>query len=617
MREAPLLSLAKRCGRWVSFVAAAAFVWGGLEALVNRRWPPSGTYHPSSLLESLSARVLFCAVAIAGVSLVVGVAVLLWRKTVRREAPAYRGWPAGAALAFAAVFNVGWLVAGLDKQTGIAKIGPLAFDLRFGGPFLGYWGLWTAVALIIAALVARFAVRRNWWRRSGRILRPALAGAFVVAIGLHPALHALRPVPRGPDIVLVLLDAWRADAVNPETMPNVEAFANGHAVYYPRTWACAPWTLPSMGSIFTGRYPDLHGSRFGPVADQLSPTVAQILYRAGYDTAAISANRLLDRHNPVAAGFHDFDFWDWWPPLRWIRFYDTNWYGPAARDLCHKRDLSAETSAVLTDKLEAYMARPHRRPYFLWVHYMDPHQPYTPPPEYRLATDARFISVNKTLLPEHAYSYRRLYMGECHYLDDLLAPVLARVDESPRVALVLTGDHGEEFWEHGWGDHGGSVYDTVSRVPLIIRYPGVEPTVDPSPVSQIDLAPTFLALAGVPPARSMVGDALYPAGEGPGTGTIFIGSGYVKSAGERPRCDAALRWPRKFILPNKDADGPGEYYDVALDPYEQRPLPADTYAAGLRLELEKWKAANTRAKGGGEPVLDGDSRDLKALGYVK
>lgn len=608
----------KRVWGWGSFVAAGAFVWGGLEALVNRWRPPSGTYHPTSLLESLHSRALFYGVALAAITLVLGAAAFLLRKIFRRKPPAARGWPAAAAFAFAVVFNVGWLAAGWDYRTALVSLGPLSFDLRFGGPFLAYWGIAAGLAILVAVVLSIFVARRRWWRGCGRVLRPALAAAFVVAVGWHPLMHALRPVPRGPNIVFVVLDAWRADALNAETMPKVYTFANGRAVYYPRTWSCASWTLPSMGSIFTGSYPDSHGGRAGPTADRFHPSVAQILYRAGYDTAAITANRLLDRHNPIAAGFHDFDCWDWWPPLRWIRFYDTNWYGPAARALCHRRDLNAETSEVLTAKLEAYLNRPHRRPYFLWVHYMDPHQPYTPPSRYRMGSDEAFISINKKLLPENAYRYRRLYLGECSYLDDLLDPVLARVDASPGTVLVLTGDHGEEFWEHGWGDHGGSVYDTVCRVPLVIRYPGVEPLVDPSPVSQIDLATTFLAWANVRPADSMVGEAIYPAGDGPQSPTtVYMGSIYVKSAEDRPRCDAAVQWPRKLVLPHKDPDGPGEYYDLALDPYEQRPLPNDTYAESLRIELKKWTKAHTPKKGGEEGVASGDVRDMKALGYVK
>lgn len=598
---------------------AAAFFWGGGEALLNRYLPPEGTWKADSLLYSAYAREIFYA-AVVGAGAASGGLVILVIKKIRagrsNSAGATYRWRGPVAAAAIIAASAGWLVLGI-ADTVVLKLVFFNLDLRYGVPFAAYWGFFAIVAAAVTWGL-RTAVRRmSVLRKLGGVLRVVGAGAFVVVIVLQVGWEVLRPRPRGPNVIVIVLDAWRGDAFRPEVMPNLDEFARRHAVVFPRAWSCASWTLPSMASIFTGQYPDVHGVRHGPLARTLHPTFAQVFRAAGYDTYAFVGNRLLDRHDPIGAGFDHFFFWDWWPPLGWIHFYDTHWYGPAVRNLLH-RPLGPETSRVLTAKLLRHLARPHRRPYLLWVHYMDPHVPYSPPPSFCRPEDIPFITYYHPRLKKYRRVYHRLYENECTFVDSLLKPALDEIAAHPDIVLVVTSDHGEEFWEHKTFEHGKSVYETVTRVPLIIRVPGEGPRLEWRPVSQIDLARTVLSLAGLTAPDTMSGRSLFDAGEA--GRQIFIGSKLLQLIEYRPeRQDAIIVWPRKLILYHDRPADPGEYYDLNFDPGETMSLPEDSMSRQMRELYYVWRKEVTAGKGESEKPYgsDASARDLRALGYIK
>lgn len=602
---------------WATYVAAVGFWWGATEAFINFRWPPKGVWRTDLWLPSTYNRVVFYAAAAAVITLLaVGIKALAQRRWPRGPGR----WSGAVAVAAVVAVNAGWLTLGLFNSY-VVEVGALKLDVQERAPFFEFWGFFAAAWAGIAVALAFAPGRRPWARITARCLRIAGAALFLATVVTHHATQILRPKADGPDIILIVLDAWRADALRPELMPDLYAFSRENALFFERAWTNGTWTLPAMTTTFTGQYHDTHKLRRHPESDKRNPTLAQILYRAGYETAAFSANRILDRNSEINDGFEIFYFPGWNPALRAVHFYETHWYGPAVRDLVHGKPTYRD-SELLTREMVAYAERPHSRPYFLWVHYMDPHGPYKPPPGYYDADDEKYIENYNPYDPELRGAYKRLYDGECAFMDDLLGKVIPELAARRRTVVAVTADHGEEFWEHGgytYG-HGKSVYDTLTRIPLIISLPDAGAEVVRTPVSLVDLAPTFLALAGQEPSPTMQGRPfLNAAGDvvRDESRPVFIGSYSFKFGPKGPkRRDAVVVWPYKLILFHQKPARPGKRYDLAADPAEKNPLPPDRNEKKLRDALRAWRLANKHARG--DPGLgDEAAPDLRALGYIQ
>lgn len=612
-----MIRVLRRIVTWAAFVAAVAFLWGAAEAFINYRWPPKGVWRADLWLPSTYNRVVFYAAVAAVITL-----LAVWIKAlVERRWPGTPGrWSGAVALAAVVAVNAGWLTLGLFNSY-VLKVGPLTLDVQERAPFFEYWGFFAAAGAGLALALAFALGRRRWARITARYLRAAGAALFLAVVVTHHATQMARPRADGPNFILIVLDAWRADALQPELMPRLYAFSREKALFFERAWTNGTWTLPAMATAFTGQYHDTHKIRRRPDSDERNPTLAQILYEAGYETTAFSANRILNRQSPMVDGFENFYFPGWNPVLIAVHFYETNWYGPAVRDLFHGKPGYVD-SQILTRKMVAYASRPHGRPYFLWVHYMDPHGPYKPPPGYYDPADEKYIRDYRPRDPDLRDAYKRLYDGECVFMDDLLGEAVPEMASRPRTVVAVTADHGEEFWEHkkyAYG-HGKSVYDTLVRIPLVMSLPDGEAEVVRTPVSLVDLAPTFLALAGREPPPTVQGRPfLTPAGEvvRDETRPVYIGCFSFRLREEKPeRRDAVIMWPHKLILFHRKPWRKGEYFNLAADPGEKNPLPADDNVEKLRQALRGWRLANKQARG--DPGLgDEAAPDLRALGYIQ
>ncbi len=602
---------------WVAFAAAVGFFWGATEAFINFRWPPQGVWRTELWLPSTYNRVVFYAAAAA----VVTILALGAKALVKRRWPRGPGrWSGAVAVAAVLVVNAGWLVLGLIHSY-VVDVGLFRLDVQEVGPFFAYWGFFGVATAALALSLALIIGKRRWPRKAGRVLQAVGAALFVATVVTYHAAKALRPRAVGPNIVLVVLDAWRADTLRPDLMPNLYSFSREKALFFDRAWTNGTWTLPAMTTAFTGQYHDTHRLRRHPESDSLSRTLAQILYEAGYETTAFSANRLLNRQSKINDGFENFYFPGWNPALERIHFYETHWYGPAMCDLMHDQPTYRD-SLLLTSKLISYVGRRHERPYFLWVHYMDPHGPYKPPPGYYDPADEQYIRDYRQYDRELRHAYKRLYLGECVFMDDLLEPVLQELSSQPRTIVAITADHGEEFWEHKqytYG-HGKSVYETLTRIPLIVSMPDRAASVVRTPVSLVDLAPTFLTLAGLKPPLTMQGHPFFtPQGRvvDDEKRPVFIGSFCFKLEGNKPeRRDAVVFWPYKLILYHFNPSRPGEYYHLASDPEEAIPLPEDDNARRLRKALQEWRG-QVRLGYEYPGFADIPAPDLRALGYIK
>ncbi|UCH78128.1 MAG: sulfatase [Candidatus Coatesbacteria bacterium] len=606
---------------WATYVAAVAFFWGATEAFLNYRWPPKGVWQADLWLPSTYNRVFFYAVAVAVATALAPGARAIWRAARRGAPTGGRRWSGAVALGALLAVNAGWLVLGLVEGYEI-DVGLFTLDIQTPAWFFAYWGFFAAVAVGLALGLAFALGKRAWAAKVGRGVRLAGAALFVVTASSYHVSQALRPRADGPNVILIVLDAWRADALRPELMPRTYRFGREKTLFFERAWTNATWTLPAMGTMFTGQYHDTNMFRRAPEVDRHSPTLAQILYGAGYETAAFSANRILNRDSPMTDGFEEFYFSDWYPGLFAIRFYYTHWYGPAARGLFHGPP-SYRDSLTLTRKLRSFVARPHRRPFFLWVHYMDPHGPYIPPPGYYLPEDQKYVDDYTPWDRRQWRAYKRLYDAECVFMDELLGPLLPRLAAEPRTVVVVTSDHGEEFWEHAnhtFG-HGKSVYDTLARVPLLVSLPDTPAAKVTTPVSHVDLAPSILTVTGQAPAPTMQGQSFFTPAGGVAeeeARPVYIGSNFFRlEKGKPERRDAVIVWPHKLILYHNRPARPGEYYNLASDPWEKYPLPKNGAAKLLRKRLKTWRGMAKRAHDQPELYGGAASADLRALGYIQ
>jgi arylsulfatase A-like enzyme len=321
-----------------------------------------------------------------------------------------------------------------------------------------------------------------------------------------PAAHqpGLALAPRA-SIVLVTIDAFRADHGGErltETMPGTASRLRD-AVRFDRAHAPAPRTTYSTYSMLTGRFPhrlgfvaattdvDDHFHRLDdddpimldpskwklrhryPLGDA-TPTLAGMLGAAGWRTAAIVSDVSL---LPEAGITREFEWVDTAPYLA-----------------VGQRDLGGETSETSTDAGIAFAhSVPDDIPLLMWLHYRDPHHPYTADPP--VGADA---------------SATDRYASELRRVDRALDRLLAELESSGRLQhsiVIVTGDHGEEFHDHGGQFHGTGLYAELIRVPLSIWWPGATATVLDQPVSLTDLTPTLLDLVGVPPPGELDGQS--------------------------------------------------------------------------------------------------------------
>jgi len=374
---------------------------------------------------------------------------------------------------------------------------------------------------------------------SGRPLRLRAAGALGLALA---ALACSEPPSKGAHgirhVVLISLDTTRADHLGcyggRARTPVLDALA-GAGVRFADVTSPAPTTLAAHTSMMTGTYPRAHGvPRNGFIVHRDNVMLAEILADAGFHTAGFVGSFALER----AFGFH-----------QGFAHFDQEFDIPVSKG---GYDQNQRRAAAVTDAVLAHLddARPRGR-LFLFAHYFDAHAPYDPPPPFdrwysdreplewdlaehmgsvaahQLATCGRSIPmntvVNEGVPPEMITQasgealpidgkLAALYAGEISYMDAeigrLLEGLAARgiLDEA---LVVVTGDHGETFWEHGdFWNHGLWVYQTTVSVPLILRFPdgSLAGSVEHHPVSTVDLVPTLCDLLELdPPQRGFDG----------------------------------------------------------------------------------------------------------------
>jgi arylsulfatase A-like enzyme len=400
-------------------------------------------------------------------------------------------------------------------------------------------------------------------RSRGPLLVAAALAAFL-AWRLWP-----RPPAPPPNHHRITLDTTRADAIDHDT-PALEAFLKESALF-PRARTTVPLTLPAHVTLLSGLEPRSHGIHEN-LAPRLPeergfPFLQEELREKGYRTAAFVASPVLGEQTGISAGFETFEAPK---PL------GDSWSG-------EQGDVPAE------ERVEAPLrwlaARDKGNPFFLWVHFYDPHVPYLP-----FKGDARRRGTREDDTP------RELHLGEVRRMDAAVERLLAAVE--PGTIVVIASDHGEGLGEHGEATHGSLCYGATADVFLAVRAPGLaRGGRDEGQRSLADLAPTIREWCGLRPSAA---DGVAISG-----GPAFAKAPAGKRGGRVVVTESMLAyrtygWAQAFAATNGRyslvESGPRlDLFDLAADPHETRPLKPEGHAAYEA--LDRAIAAYREAKG--------------------
>jgi hypothetical protein len=481
----------------------------------------------------------------------------------------------------------------------------------------------TAFMLFLTRLRRRVGAARAASKYVGYAVLAAALALAAVSYGYERFRSWSRPRPSGlPNVVFITLDAWRADAFRDDISPAIATFARENSLVFTNARAPSSWTLPSFAAAFTGSYNVTRPSGVER-QDDVRTTWAEVMRDGGYDTFAIFHNPHLDTTRFVNRGFTHLDYIRFNAFLATIHFYDTVWYF-ARRGRRFVPETPGESNRELTVRTLAVIRKSTQRPKFIWLHYLDPHYPYQPTTDILREKaphlcDKTDLGTDKgNLSPENADAIKTFYECEVESTDREVARLLAELTREPNTLVIISSDHGEEFFEHGGTRHGKTLYDEVCKVPLVITLPKADrnhPRVNEisSPVSLVDVAPSVLSYLGLPVPPTMEGREDILSGEVPRDREVFV----ILNCPEY--LTVALIVGDKKVFATLDGDDVRtEYYDLSADPGEQRPLPLDEEGKRLRTRLLGWLDERdvSRERGdGGRPIF-GDRADLRALGYM-
>ncbi len=445
--------------------------------------------------------------------------------------------------------------------------------------------------------------------------------AAVLAIATSLACTSSGPPPTlaaRPSILLLTVDTLRADRMAPasraaEVAPFLTALA-AESTVFAAAHSTSSWTVPAAVTLATGLYPQTHGITIGishqggvvaqPVIPDSVPRLAAALGDAGYRTYAVLANGHMGADLGFAQGFNRF--------------------------ACVGFRNAETVTAALAPWHAELSADP--RPFFLWLHFFDPHLPYHPrepwfsryAPEVTAADREVLARARETwpaLPPEVAARpghwltiARALYDSEVSYLDDAVARLYRELPVLDRCLLVFTADHGEEFREHGRIGHGNNLYATSLHVPLWVRLPGGgRGTVSERVVSLVDVPPTIARAAGAVVPASWPGVSLLA----PVAAEREVVAQLAKVPTRRLEALVGPRWK----LVRTEPAGTSELFDLSADGGELRDLattePAVLARAEARLAAFRAALPAPAAPPGTVTVSPEELEMLEQLGYAE
>ena len=424
----------------------------------------------------------------------------------------------------------------------------------------------------------------------------------------------------GMNVLLVTIDTLRADHCSAygygrKTTPTLEELAR-QGTRMGVAYAPTATTGPSHASLMTSLYPITHGVvKNGMVLDSGFETLAEVLQAQGYRTAAVVSSFVLDVKFGYGQGFetYDDDFDAQSATIERPEFDGQEVEG----GFDQTGDRTTEKASHLLARLAA-----GGEPFFLWVHYFDPHAPYAPPPEFA----SRFPADDPGDELSRAKSG---YDGDIAFADHELGRLLAALDESDPLKstlVVVVGDHGEGLMQHGHMHHGVQIYEEAVRVPLLFRLPErIAPRTLEPPVELVDVMPTILELARLEHPRPLQGRSLAAAlTEGAPLDrerAVYLHRrhydpgeiGGIPVAGEK---FGIRRGSWKYI--EGEQEGTRELFNLVDDPGERTNLVASETAVATELSasLAAWRAAHRSTADGAAGLSPEDRAKLRSLGYV-
>lgn len=458
-----------------------------------------------------------------------------------------------------------------------------------------------------------------------------LKGLFVIVLVLGLVISCFYArAPRKPNVVLITIDTLRADHLgcygyHRNTTPNIDKFARSGTLF-DNAVVQIPETLPSLVSIMTGTYPIDHGVRANGF-EFLSKykTLAELLKDKDYLTAAFVSTCVLSAELGIDRGFDHFD----------DRFPDKLlWKGNC------QRTAEKTTKAVI----EWLQVKP-RVPFFLWVHYMDPHSLYRPPWPY----DERFLSEpyngiitnepmqflkitkNEIALAQQDIDYMvALYDGEIAFMDSQVGKLLDALDLSgsgKHTLVVFTADHGESLGEHNYFfTHGDYLYENQLKVPLVVRHPSFPANKKIKELVQsVDITPTILDLVNLPCSSDMRGKSLLPCiltDDEAGPTLAFSESDYCRSSSVRPCSPIGILGKLYSLRTDKwkyihNPAGDCELYNIVHDLGEQNNVIDEEREIADRFASQVNDLIERRRKAGDRILDEGTKEKLESLGYTQ
>lgn len=367
-------------------------------------------------------------------------------------------------------------------------------------------------------------------------LQSALLGLFLLLSGCG------RQQVERPNVLLISVDTLRADHLGTygyerSVSPNLDALA-AESVVFENAMASASWTLPSFASVMTGQFPETH--RCWNVKSRLDsslPTMAEIMSVSGYETTCYVSHFALSRKFGLQQGFVHFDD-----------------QADFAVEGSNQTITSPQVDQRAVKWFEQRASVEDGAPWFLWLHYFDPHadyQSHAGAPDELNGTD----EVSR-------------YDNEIHFTDQSIGRVLQSLDDlglDENTIIIFHSDHGEEFGDHGGAHHGRTLHREVLRVPLFIRAPGIRPARVTELVRTVDILPTVMDLVDLAVPVDIAGQSLRPALEGrpdpnlPALAQIRLYSSDFY--------DGIMRGKWKLLV---DIAGDNhQLYDIQADPLEQ------------------------------------------------
>ena len=501
------------------------------------------------------------------------------------------------------------------------------------GPLLAIENEITLVALTVVVALGFATVRAlllaQGQHRSLGVAGSALIGAPLAAVlGIWasspwlaaPTLEVANP----KNVILIGIDTIRIDRTSLVERPDPERALTPHlralaerGISFDTAVPQAPWTMPSFASVLTGEYPRVHGAiSLAGLLPKRVTTLAELLYEAGYETRGVVTQLYVDREHGFAQGFESYN-----------------------ED--HKVGHEGRTSEAVTDLALDLLRARSERPLFLFLHYFDPHWLYEDrqgfdytqyegwlrSEQYEMANIRR----NRNLLDAADIGFLRdLYDEEISATDQSIGRILdwiAAEGLEDEFAIVVVGDHGEEFLERGWLGHTTSMHPEVLKVPLVMRLPGWDPVPNAgTPVETRAVFWSILDYLGLDDWSSPMAASLLPvwiqelagivSDETPVFSSSLLADAPVNS-GKRVVLESVQH--RGWKLIRDETRDRTHLYDLSVDPWERNDV-AHEEPERLR-ELEEQRRLWTEAMGTAAEIetreLDPeDIERLEALGYL-